>query len=633
MISRSISATFKRLSDPRPGHVYAAIVVLGLVYCAPLFSNLENQGRVDWDQFTTSYATPRIALLRDHQLPLWNPYAEGGTVLLAHPHSPVASPWYLLTLLLGAPLALRVQVLLFAILGGVGMAALVRKMTSSLPAMALGGCLYMMNSHFALHMAEGHIAWTPLGLMPWIGLFLVDHRWTARSIGWCALLWASILGSGSVYTPAIFIPVFTIWIALESLRNRDLRIAGWLIAILLAVSLIAFKLLPTAEFASAHPRSYGSESVPLAALPTLFAGRDQVELYQAKRDHRLKDELHHFQALDDEAQRKYMKSFRRLRLKRYGFHEFGSYITLLGVCLAAFGIVRSWSRHWPLFLAGFIAGCVAIGGSFPVVDLWQLLKKLPLYESLHVPSRAFAAVVFVLSLAAALGMSHLSDLLSRRSRLVSRGIPLLAIVIIVTDLGGIGWRLFSDAFVIPPAAPSTQSNEFVQAIPEGFASNPFPGVMYSYLYPYLLANVGNLNGYENMQVRSGEVKTVRDPDYRGEVYLEANRGTAKIRKWTMSRVGIEVDAENDDRLIMNQNYARGWRADRFHRSGLSDRVPAVASESGLVSVEVDPQIERVVLSYFPKSLVIGAGVSGVSLIVLSIMMIRPSRPRRDRVTD
>jgi hypothetical protein len=68
-------------------------------------------------------------------LPTWNPYAEGGTVLLAHPHSPVLSSWYAIVLLFGAP---------------------------------IGGIMFMMSAHFALHIAEGHLEWCVLGLMPWV---------------------------------------------------------------------------------------------------------------------------------------------------------------------------------------------------------------------------------------------------------------------------------------------------------------------------------------------------------------------------------------------------------------------------------------------------------------------------------
>ena len=73
--------------------MYVALIIASLLYCPLLFSNPDRYGRNDWDQFSFRYETPRQALLRDHQLPLWNPYVNGGTVLLADPElSPSLPP-------------------------------------------------------------------------------------------------------------------------------------------------------------------------------------------------------------------------------------------------------------------------------------------------------------------------------------------------------------------------------------------------------------------------------------------------------------------------------------------------------------------------------------------------------------
>ncbi len=160
-------------SPPLPWKIYALLVLASVVYCAPLLTGTDLWGRGDWDQFGFRYATPRVAMLRDLQLPLWNPYVNGGTVLLAHPHCPAFSPWYLPTLILGAPLGLRVQVLLFVALGATGMAALLRRWGVSPAGCFVGGVLLMMSAHFAMHVAEGHLEWCLLGLMPWVLLCLL----------------------------------------------------------------------------------------------------------------------------------------------------------------------------------------------------------------------------------------------------------------------------------------------------------------------------------------------------------------------------------------------------------------------------------------------------------------------------
>ena len=60
----------------------------------------------------------------------------------------------------------------------------------------------------------------------------------------------------------------------------------------------------------------------------------------------------------------------------------------------------------------------------------------------------------------------------------------------------------------------------------------------------------------------GKVRITSDPNYRGEAYLQGSRGAAKIDDWSMSRVGVHVEADGDDRLVLNQNYSPGWKAIR-----------------------------------------------------------------------
>ena len=216
------------------------LIAATLIYCAPLFTNLGNWGRQDWDQFTFRYATPRLALLRDHALPAWNPYANGGTVLLAHPDSPVLSPWYAIVLVLGAPLGLRVQVAVFMALGSIGMSALLARLGATRAGAIAGGVVFMMSSLFALHIAEGHLEWCVLGLMPWLAILILKLEDGVRYIILAALLAASVLTFGAVCIPAIFLSFFTVWILLEAIRTRRWRpTAYWTAVVLLAALLSA----------------------------------------------------------------------------------------------------------------------------------------------------------------------------------------------------------------------------------------------------------------------------------------------------------------------------------------------------------------------------------------------------------
>ena len=265
---------------------YLLLVALSLLYCAPLFSGLDRQGRGDWDQFTFRRLTPWLAMLRDRQLPLWNPYVNGGNVLLAHPHSPAFSPWYLPTLLFGPQLGIRIEVALLVILGATGMAALLRQWKVSKAGSILGGLLLMMSTHFTLHIAEGHVEWCLLGLIPWVVLCLLRAErsgvifrparrfsprrcWMGRSISWPS---SSPFSSCGQFWRA-FAPIAG--------GRRPEALGMFSLALLLG----AVVLLPRIEFVASNPRPVDrvNQVVP-ASLPAMLLNADQADLFRSTRD-------------------------------------------------------------------------------------------------------------------------------------------------------------------------------------------------------------------------------------------------------------------------------------------------------------------------------------------------------------
>lgn len=497
----------------------------------------------------------------------------------------------------------------------------------------------MMSSHFALHIAEGHLEWGVLGLMPWVMLCLLRFGTDLRFVIAAALLLASILTFGSVYIMAVYMPFLSIWAVFESLRKRSWRFAfGWSGAVALTILLSAVKLLPQLDFVQANPRQIAAEGFLPAGLVHVFLDPRQVLLYEATRD--LSAAVHmRNRGISNEVPKSLAETISipiDARLKNLEFkwewHEYGGYITYLGLALAVCGVVVSWRSQWPLYAAGLLAGITAMGNGFPI-DLWSLLQQLPLYHSLQVPSRFLAAVLFVLAVAAGHGLSWLCqrNFLTRRHSLLAvirYGVPLS----IYLELAVLGWKLFGDIFIYTPVQlPHHQhfATRYTQI-------NTYFPMMYSCLYPLLRVNSGVLKGYENIQVKRGAVRTVDDPNYRGEAYLESSKETVSIRGWTMARVKMAFQVNKPDRLVLNQNYFTGWRAS-IHGSGGSREQRAAANGSGLVSIGVGPGDNEVEFYYFPSSFIRGAWISGITLIVCALLLIASRMPRqiswmRERVT-
>lgn len=608
-------------------YVTSVLIAASVLYCLPLFGRLDQYGRGDWDQFMTRYETPRVALLRDRQFPLWNPYVNGGTVLLAHPHCPVASPWYGLVLVLGAPIGLRIQVALFMVFGAVGMATLLKRAGTPAPGRVLGGIIFMMSSHFVLHITEGHLEWCTLGLLPWLILLLARFDSSVRIAIGAALLLSSILLLGSVYIMAVYVPFLTLWILLESIRRWNLRpLVTWVGVLGLTATLSAVKLLPQLEFTGAHPRDVPSEGISLEGLPWMFCYPRQAFLYQATRDVIVPPAYAFAKTVPDSVA--VPLTLKLIDLKFHeAWHEYGCYVTWAGLVLAGVGGIVSFRRWWPLYVSGLAAAMTALGSGAPI-EVWPLLQQLPLYSSLHMPSRFLAAVVLVLAFAAGQGMGWLFHL--RRPRLPTTPGVLWAIVLAVyLELLVMGWSLLSGIFICDPAMGRgnplrvVPHETFAMRLNESRFLHP---VMASCLYPRLMGNTGVLHGYENLVVPPGDVKLVTDPGYAGEAFVRSGQGSLKLLDWTMSRIVCEVDMASAGELVLNQNYYPGWKA-TLRSQDSTHTITAEAGLDGLVTVPLHPGDWVVEVFYSPDSFRYGAWISLTGLMG-SLIIALPIRRRR-----
>jgi hypothetical protein len=414
------------------------------------------------------------------------------------------------------------------------------------------------------------------------------------------------------------------------LRKRSWRLAvGWAGTVILTILLSAVKLLPQLDFVQANPRQVDLVGLSPGGLAHVFLDPRQILLYQATRDVGSVIQMRDRGAsnklpksLPDDVSRTIDAQLRKIGVAYpYEWHEYGGYITYLGLALAVCGVVVSWRSRWPFYAAGLLALIAVLGSGFPV-DLWALLQQLPLYHSLQVPSRFLAAVVFVLAVAAGHGLGWLcqrSFLISRHSllTLIRYGVPLA----IYLELAVLGWRLFGDIFICTPI-PLPYYQHFATRYTQ---INTYFPTMYSYLYPLLAANSGVLEGYENIQVKRGKVQTVNDPDYKGEAYLRSSQGAVSIRDWTMARVKIAFQVSTPDRLVLNQNYFPGWRASILGSSGPRQQ-PATDNGSGLVSVEVYPADREVEFYYLPTSFIRRAWISGITLATCLALLIFSNKP-------
>ena len=574
------------------------LILVSIIFCMPIFSNFSYWGQMDWDQFTFWNAIPRDTIFRYHQFPLWNPYANGGSVLLAHPHSSFLSPFYIFVLLFGVIIGLKLQIVIHLFIGMLGMFLLSKQIGLNKYSCYVPPLVFMLSSIYPLHMTEGHAGWLPMAFLPWAIWALLkseeDKRYIAGGIFFISLMYFA----GSVDVLSITIPLIFIFSIMQMWCKRNGIFFKNIIAIFVGVLLLSsIKFLPMLEFVSKNPRlDSPSEGINLSLIPTILTSRNQADLYLQSRSnfHELKKNLE----IDE------------------GWHEYGAYMGLIPLMLFLGGVFGRFKKNWPLLLCGLLFLLIALGSNSKL-NLWHMLRRLPFYSGLSCPSRFILGFVFFASLIAGSGFSLLESAVETRGSLIKLIIPAILLVILL-DLHIVNSPIFDMAFGVSPLEVK-RNIEFKQRF---HGENFYGHISRSSMYPVFLGNSGILDSYEVISLKKGNVLTSRDPDYKGEAYLVGSEGTASVTYFSPNRLGVDVNVAGDSVLVLNQNYYGGWRVIE------EGRVISADSLDGLIAAPVNSKTKNVIFYYLPTSFLLGGFISLLSFFW--IFLLQPIKRFRKR---
>jgi hypothetical protein len=125
-------------------------------------------------------------------------------------------------------------------------------------------------------------------------------------------------------------------------------------------------------------------------------------------------------------------------------------------------------------------------------------------------------------------------------------------------------------------------------------------------------------------------------DYRTQVVLEErperweapadpDPGPAAVRimDYRANRVTVEVETPAPGLLVLTDNYAPGWQA-----AVDEERTPVYAANHAFRAVVVPAGRHRVTFTYRPLSFYVGAALSLLTLVGLSVALVVPARRRR-----
>ena len=249
-----------------------------------------------------------------------------------------------------------------------------------------------------------------------------------------------------------------------------------------------------------------------------------------------------------------------------------------------------------MIITGLLALFVSLG-NFAKWAPWSLLHRLPFMSSTRVSSRFIIISVFVIAILAGLVLELFYREVKQSSK--AKYFFIAIIIFIILDLLTVNTKPFNNVF---PNYPSEVSPGDVFHQMKDFDVGRSGA--YSSIYLNLLANTGTLNAYDAVPNKVF-AKSFNDSEYKGEVYLDGN-GTASYAYWSPNKLIVNINIENESRLIMNQNYDAGWRI----------KGKVAESFKGLLSTNVTPSDKTVEFYYLPTAFIIGLTMTLVSIIIV-----------------
>ncbi|MFH0861473.1 MAG: hypothetical protein V1875_00445 [Candidatus Altiarchaeota archaeon] len=564
----------------RPATVIVVAFIVSVFYLSPIYLDIWNMGVIDWDFTFTSILAAKISMLDYHQFPLWNPYICGGTSMIAAYQSLFLDPLSLTWLILPVPIAIKVNLMFYIMIGMIGCYLLAYHLRLGVYSRYYLGIVFMLSGFFAHRIFVGHVNMLVMMYLPLLLLYLMKSFEKLRYCIICSLVLTVFVNFGNPF-PVTFLVVFLIvYTCVEFIMRlgtyalKKTRGVMWvihpLISVLLIVVLCAlvsgFRLLPLLEY-------YTNVSPYENNNPSLWDWGfvSPIDVYNNLADSHL----------------------------AYGWHESNSYIGLVAFLFSIYGLFICYRerQYVPLIVFALLTLFISLGSNSPV-PIWALVHQFPMFMSLRIPLRAIMFILFTLVILSARGLSAVES--------KDKKFSVLVVVFCLFILFTSNSRLFEDIFIIQPVVSESYGTHFKQVV-----STDAHKDAYSWMYTHVLDGQGVTNCYMIGSLQNHAIPA-QDGRYWGEVVIrETGLGNASILSFSPNMIVVDVNSSGKGLLILNQNFERNWK---LEGGGV------VKNTDGLISTDVDSTTQKVVFYYLPDTFIIGVFLSiiGLSICVLTI---------------
>ncbi len=539
----------------------------------------------------------RISLAEHHQLPAWNPYYCGGEMEVANAESNVWAPDFLLRLEWGTLPGRRLAVLLFVVLGMEGTWRLARKSGASALGGAMAGVAFACSGFFVRMLGWGWVFMFNFNLVPWC-LYAYQQALARRwwIVGGGAFMAWIILGGGTYVAPytAIALALLCLYETVRGEVKRWVPVATLAATAAVAVGLCAVRLFPMVDFLLSHgrPVDQKDQMTPLGAIAMLAFDREHGTWGPAA-----------------------------------GEFYVGTWVFLL----AALALLLADKRAAKMWALAVVFGALSLG-EFTNDAPYLLLRKLPLFSQLRFPMRMLMIAALFVSVAGAIGVTRLEDLVPRlldrawarfgklREKLGERPSRRLRLFVGVAAFAFGAWLAHEAAADVVEANAMKPGTIYILGPPLAYA-DPFRmsrGNRWdAYVWPW--ASRGSMHCFE-------EQEFFESPYLRGDLPQEeygAPGTDTKVErlKWSPHEIVLRVTSTGPGRFLVNQNHHSAWKAD----------IGELDSDGGIISVKVPPGEHVVTLTFSDGWLRFGGLVTFATSLAIAIAAVKSLRRRSRRL--
>lgn len=538
--------------------LFAPLATLGYIFS-------ENDlGIADWDYYFTLHDSYRKALLEHRTFPFWNPYICGGTAGLADPEFPVFSPTFLLELIFGIPVGLRMAIVFSIAIGGIGMLMLAKILGRSTEAGMITALAVAFGTVNLLEITEGHVnvlsaMWIPWIMWSWHRMIFANKKPIICGI----FLTLTFLGGGIyllMYTGIAFIGL------LLFVKHRRIALVSTLQAILWALGFSAFKLIPVLVWLKQFPDdAYASSAYTLPWITEILFGR-------------------HIHGADV------------ILGQIMGWHEYGAYIgyIIFGLALIGLSYFKVSRTVRVLALAAVVAVLVSALGPYlrPIFDQLWFFPRSSI-------SRFILFAVIPIALLASYGIDRIAEWLPNQGTYIRA----LLVGIIAIDIFSLTYQLSEQAFILPHVVPAiSPAPHPIAYTPQRFDLDG-SGSRHTRSYDAYKAGYGVL-AYCSVLGPKSAVQTIYDEHPAFGTASDTN-ARSELVSWGYNTVRVRIDAPEPTHVILNVNYVDGWTVNRQKAMTIDNRVAA----------NVSAGVHDVVFSYKAPGFRVGLLITALTLLI------------------